>query len=141
MVTVAELHRTLEPMQRQGRRRTSFIRMALDDPRYGDPKNQSDLEREALKILLAAGLPKPVSQHAVLLERFTLHPDLTYPEFGLAIELDGWNSHGSRFAFHDDRERDALLAIEGWQVVRFSTETVHLLPQTVRSVMNRKKAS
>lgn len=39
------------------------------------------------------------------------------------VELDGWTAHGGFAAFHDDRERDALLASAGWVVAHFSART------------------
>jgi hypothetical protein len=142
LLTVEEVRRMREEMARKGRRRTKrIIDVVLSDERYADSYTQSALEREAVKRIARAGLPAPVAQMAVPLARFTLHPDLAYPEWGLAIELDGWKTHGTRSAFHDDRERDALLAIEGWHVVRFSWETIDLLPRTIRSFMSRKLAS
>lgn len=141
-VTLGEVQRTREFVARRGRRRTTYIDAVLADPKFGDPKNRSDLEREARLLLLQARLPEPVAQHAVVFEHFTLHPDLAYPEYGLAIELDAFDYHGkSEEKFDDDRERDAFLSMRGWRVERFSPNTMHLLAPVVKALLEHKNAS
>ena len=44
----------------------------------------------------------------------TFKIDLAYPVVRLAIELDGWEFHGTRSAFDDDRTRATLLVANGW---------------------------
>jgi len=38
----------------------------------------------------------------------------------LVTEVDGHATHGTRFAFEDDRARDLALVRAGWRVVRFT---------------------
>jgi hypothetical protein len=38
----------------------------------------------------------------------------------LVVEVDGHATHGTRFAFEDDRRRDLALVRAGWRVVRFT---------------------
>lgn len=132
LTSIAELRRTHEAMRRRGRRRTTFLAPILDDPYYDDPKNRSELERKARHLIKRAGLPLPISQNAVVLEHATLHPDFCYPDIRLAVELDGFSAHGTRKGFDDDRERDAYLAMVGWQVVRFSDKTIHMLVPLIK---------
>lgn len=51
--------------------------------------------------------------------------DIAFPEHRLALESDGWAYHG-RFLgdFVRDRERQNLLCIHGWRVLRFSAGMV-----------------
>lgn len=43
----------------------------------------------------------------------------------LAIELDGWQFHGKHKAgFHRDREKDRLLTLNGWRILRFTAKDV-----------------
>lgn len=140
LTTTAEVRRVLQEVRKRGRSRVRFLDVVLADPRYDDSKNRSWLERTAREMLRGAGLPLPVAQHSIPLEQVTLHPDFCYPEIGLAIELDGFATHGSRFAFDDDRRRDALLTQSGWQVVRFSSTTLHLLPGVVRSAFQQRNS-
>ena len=38
----------------------------------------------------------------------------------LVVEVDGWESHGTRWAFEADRARDARLKLLGFDVLRFT---------------------
>lgn len=51
--------------------------------------------------------------------------DIAFPAHRLALESDGWAYHG-RFLgdFVRDRERQNLLCIHGWRVLRFSAGMV-----------------
>ena len=44
--------------------------------------------------------------------------DFHWPEARLVVELDGYEYHGTRQAFEDDRARDAALTAAGWRVIR-----------------------
>lgn len=80
----------------------------------------SDFELLALALLAEVGLPTPVLHHLVTEDgRFIAEVDLAYPQWRIAIELDG--------AVHlesDVRERDLPrqndLVLAGWIVLRFS---------------------
>ena len=63
--------------------------------------------------------------------------DLAWPEVRLAVEVDGWETHGSREAFQDDRERDALMVAMGWRVLRFTWDDVVKRPGYVLDVIGR----
>ncbi len=44
------------------------------------------------------------------------------------VELDGYGAHGTRHAFEDDRERDRLLQLAGFRVVRVTWRQLHQDP-------------
>jgi very-short-patch-repair endonuclease len=48
--------------------------------------------------------------------------DALFPEYGLIVELDGWDFHNSREAFVSDRDRDATLLALGFKTVRITWE-------------------
>jgi len=87
-----------------------------------DP-GDSDLETQVLRILVTAGLPPPVQQHRVRLGNRSVKIDLAYPELLVAIELDGWEFHGNRTAFDQDRARANLLVAAGWTLLRFTSRS------------------
>ncbi|MCU1370845.1 MAG: hypothetical protein JWO77_2039 [Ilumatobacteraceae bacterium] len=105
--------------------------VALRQPGY-DP-GRSALESRALTALALAGLPAPVRQHAVTRpDGRKAFIDLAYPEAPLAIELDGYETHGTRQAFEDDRIRGNELVLLGWPVLHFTwTMTDRYLCETV----------
>lgn len=46
--------------------------------------------------------------------------DIAFPARGVAIEIDGWAFHSDQEAFQRDRVRQNRLALQGWQVLRFT---------------------
>ncbi len=50
--------------------------------------------------------------------------DLLWPEGRLVVEVDGYASHKSRFAFREDRRRDYELLISGYLVLRLTHEEI-----------------
>jgi very-short-patch-repair endonuclease len=55
----------------------------------------------------------------------------------LAVETDGWGSHGTRQAFENDRRRDRNLSMAGWTVVRFTWRDVEREPDEVAEALAR----
>lgn len=49
--------------------------------------------------------------------------DLAYPEVRLAIEYDG-SEHRKQARARRDLEREAVLTLLGWKILRFDAETV-----------------
>ena len=72
-------------------------------------------------MLARYGLPEPVRQLRVRRpDGSSAYIDLAYPRRRVAIELDGWHSHGIRAAFEPDRMRGNDLVLAGWHLLRFS---------------------
>jgi very-short-patch-repair endonuclease len=46
--------------------------------------------------------------------------DFSWPDRRLIVEVDGWETHGDRRSFEEDRRRDAMLGAAGWTVIRFT---------------------
>ena len=57
--------------------------------------------------------------------------DIAFPEDRVAIEIDGWAFHTDHAAFQKDRRRQNALALNGWQVLRFTWLDVTEHPQRV----------
>ena len=74
-----------------------------------DGAAQSVPESQVRVHFLGAGLPRPTAQLPVpVASGLTLHPDLAWEEFKVAVEYDGlW--HGDADQFHRDRRRLNLL--------------------------------
>jgi very-short-patch-repair endonuclease len=51
-------------------------------------------------------------------DRFVV--DFLWRRERLIVEVDGWESHGTRSAFEEDRARDARLRLLGFNVLRFT---------------------
>ena len=57
--------------------------------------------------------------------------DLAFPETLVAIELDGWETHGTRAAFQNDRARDRALQLLGWRILRYTWDDIMYRPAQV----------
>ena len=80
----------------------------------------SDLETLFFSALRKFGLPLPVPQHPVQTRSSIKYIDFAYPEHRLAIELDGFEEHGTRRAFEADRVRQNELEELGYHFRRFT---------------------
>lgn len=82
-----------------------------------------------LKLLSLVNMAWPnmaVSEYkkAIPGRRFTL--DVVFEQQKIACEVDGWQFHGQHKAgFHRDREKDKLLLLNGWRVLRFTAKEIN----------------
>jgi len=110
--------------ERRARQRgTAAVGRLLRKRLAGCDLDDSDLERKALRALRRAGFPEPAQQHRVDTAEGTYFPDLAYPAEKVAIELYGFDSHGTRSAFDRDPLRANALQNEGWIVLVFTSAT------------------
>jgi very-short-patch-repair endonuclease len=83
------------------------------------------------RICRAAGVPAPLCNHPLQVAGRTYVPDFCWPEARLIVEADSWRWHGGRQANESDRERDQILIIAGWRVVRFTRDQILNHPEEV----------
>jgi very-short-patch-repair endonuclease len=118
----ARFHRLLAPgdferLRRRHPRRAGWAALgSLLDAEREPGFSRSEAERLLLRLIRDAGLPEPHRNHRV--HGYEL--DLFWPEYGLAVEIDGYRSHGRRGNFERDRARDADLGAHGISVRRFT---------------------
>lgn len=67
--------------------------------------------------------------------------DLAFRAIRLAVEVDGWEHHGSRWAFGQDRQRDRKLAALQWHVVRFTASEIFDAPASFAGEVRRLVAT
>lgn len=102
-----------------------------------DPRLESVLEEELLALLLSVG-PAPIPQYEVVVDgRFLARVDFAYPAIRLAVEADGYATHGPRPAFERDRERSALLQLARWTLLSFTAVQIRQRPGWVVEVVSR----
>jgi hypothetical protein len=88
---------------------------------------RSGLEKRWLELVLAAGLPQP---HMNYVEHgFEL--DCYWPEQRFAVELDLFETHGTRAAFERDRERQEELLLAGITMTRVTGPRLEREPDEV----------
>jgi very-short-patch-repair endonuclease len=61
----------------------------------------------------------------------------TWPIARQIVELDGWEGHGTRAAFRDDRARDRRLRAAGYGVTRITWSQLGDEPEAVATDLRR----
>ena len=56
----------------------------------------------------------------------------------LIVEVDGYRYHRAPSAFEDDRERDVILTLAGWQVLRFTWTQLNDRPAWVAAAIAQR---
>ncbi|HVP02558.1 MAG TPA: type IV toxin-antitoxin system AbiEi family antitoxin domain-containing protein [Solirubrobacteraceae bacterium] len=105
-----------------GRRGTGRLRALLAQPSPGPTRRE--LERRFLALCRAGAIPQPRLNATVALPERLTEVDALWSRERLVVELDGAGAHLTRRAFETDRRRDAMLAAEGYVVVRLTWRRV-----------------
>jgi very-short-patch-repair endonuclease len=111
------LRARLDALGGSGRAGTASLRQILDRRGEKAAALEHRLEVKVWRLLLRSGLPKPVRQQPVEVAGRRYRLDFAWPSFRVAVEADGFATHGGRRAFHGDRRRMAGLVSEGWRIV------------------------
>ena len=128
-VDIFEVDAVLAATGRRGKPGTTVMRDVLEE-RIGADRSASELERRGRKVIAAAGLPRPVPEFPIpwtVNRRF----DDAYPDRKIAIEWDSQRFHGQKASFEADRIRNRDATINGWVILRFTWEDVHLRPHQI----------
>lgn len=92
-----------------------------------------------LDLVKRAGLPTPALNTWV--ERFEI--DAYWEAERFAVEVDGWETHGGRKAFEDDRVRMEEMALAGIFAIRISARRIEQRPREVgdrlRSLLEQRR--
>jgi very-short-patch-repair endonuclease len=96
-------------------REVEFLGLAVGS-QFETDRTRSELEARFMAVIRRHRLPQPEVNARV--DRFVV--DFLWAERRLIVEVDGWESHGTRSAFEEDRARDARLKLLGFDVLRFT---------------------
>lgn len=108
----------------RGRAGTRNLRRIVAERLEGLEPGDSDAEVEVVRTLLSYGVRRPVQQHQVVVGRRVFVLDVAWPEWKVALELDGFDPHATeRTTFDNDKERDIILRRAGWEINHISTNT------------------
>ncbi len=88
---------------------------------------RSGLERRFLDLVLKAGLPRPSTGFNVA----GYELDVYWQEEHFAVELDTFETHGSRGAFERDRRRQEDLKLTGVEMIRVTGRRLEREPRQV----------
>lgn len=104
-----------------GRRGVKRVRLALqrvtEEP---SGRKRSKLEEGFAPFLRRHRLPMPRFNDWILLGAKRYQVDCHWVGIGQIVELDGWETHSTRSAFQDDKERDRRLKVAGYSVIHIT---------------------
>jgi Protein of unknown function (DUF559)/Transcriptional regulator, AbiEi antitoxin len=115
-IDFAELRRRLDA--HPTRPGSPSLRAVLSHYTVGSVVTRSELEEMFLRLCDHHGLPRPDAN--IVIEG--MECDFVWRDARLIVEVDGYGFHRGRFAA--DRERDVVLKLAGWEVLRFAYEHV-----------------
>jgi very-short-patch-repair endonuclease len=126
--TLEQMWAALEstPRRRGNAMRTRILTESRHEP-------WSELERDAHTLLDRAGISGWVTNAPVL----DYLVDILFRAEKLVVELDGWEVHGTRFAFEADRRRRNQIEAAGYRVLNFTARQVRDDPQWVIETIRR----
>lgn len=104
-----------------GRRGVGKVRACLDSRRER-PKGRvrSPLEERFVPFLRRHRLPLPRLNAWIEVGEKRYQVDCLWQPQRQIVELDGWEGHGTRHAFREDRARDRRLRVVGYSVTRLT---------------------
>ncbi|HEU5254229.1 MAG TPA: DUF559 domain-containing protein [Solirubrobacterales bacterium] len=117
-----------------GRRGIRKVRLALEalrDEPVGEYK--SPLEERFALFLRRHRLSLPVFNDWIFVGDRRFQVDCHWPGTTQIVELDGWQAHKSRSAFHGDRSRDRILTAAGYTITHITWAQLDEEPEAVAS--------
>jgi hypothetical protein len=135
--------REMEDLLRRtkGHRGQTKVRAALELYEEQPPFTRSGLEERFLEVMREAGLPEPSMNFFVA--GFEIDAWWEAERFG--VELDVYETHGSRLSFEEDRERDDALLHAGIETTRVTGRRLDREPgavvDSVRRHLARRRAA
>jgi hypothetical protein len=141
ILRVFDLAAVERALERAGPRRGAGVLRDVIGEEVGLGRTASELEERFLQICADAALPRPAVNECIAVDGEELKPDFLWRQARLVVETDGRKTHGTRAAFERDRQRDQVLEVAGYTVVRFSWRQVVREPgrvaRTVGALLGR----
>ena len=131
LTSITELEAALPALGQARTPGTGRMRRVLALRPDGAPPTESLLETLMVQLVRGLGcLPDPKRQHEIVDPHgsFVARLDLSWPELGLFVELDGQHHEGQ--PVYDARRETAVVAATGWLPGRFTWHEVVRLPHT-----------
>jgi hypothetical protein len=107
------------------------LRAILEELAFGRGVTANQFETEFAELIAAFGLPVPRYNAVLAVRGRFIRPDAMWEREKLIVELDGRAVHGTPLAFERDRERDRLLILDGWRIVRVTWLQLRDAPERV----------
>ncbi|HVX32453.1 MAG TPA: type IV toxin-antitoxin system AbiEi family antitoxin domain-containing protein [Solirubrobacterales bacterium] len=94
---------------------------------------RSEFERRVVEYLVGSGLPRPATGWVEVGHEL----DIFWPELDFGVELDTWETHGTRDAFERDHDRDLDFALAGIETIRISERQFRREPEEIATKIAR----
>jgi predicted transcriptional regulator of viral defense system len=120
----------------KGHRGQAKVRAALEIYDETPVFTRSDLEKRFFEVVTAAGLPAPSMNCFVA----GYEIDAWWESACFGVELDIYETHGSRLSFEEDRERDDELLLAGIETTRVTGSRLAREPDAVVESVRRHLA-
>ncbi len=125
-----------------GRRGVRRVRTALERHKEGPGgRRRSPLEERFIPFLRRHDLPIPRLNAWLEVGGKRYQVDCLWPGTHQIVELDGWQGHGTKSAFRDDRARDRRLRVAGYSVTRLTWSQLDEEPTAVAADLRSLLAS
>jgi predicted transcriptional regulator of viral defense system len=113
VLDLGELHAVIERNRgHHGAKRLRYALAIYQPPAF----TRSEFERRFVAHLVRSGLPRP----ATAWNEVGHELDIYWPDLRFGVELDTYETHGTRDAFERDHDRDLALALGGVETIRIS---------------------
>jgi hypothetical protein len=134
LLDLREMHDLLG--RTKGHKGQAKVRAALALYEEAPPFTRSGLEERFREVVRDAGLPAPSMNFFVAGHEI----DAYWPEERFGVELDVYETHGSRLSFEEDRERDDALLHAGIETTRVTGRRLDRDPEGVVDSVRRHLA-
>jgi len=121
LTTIVRLQRAVDRLAPAPGRSAKKMNLVLQSRDGTVADRESILEDFVFDALVRFGLPLPVPQYRVTLDGRERRIDLCYPKRWLALEAQGFETHGLRHRFDDDALRGNELQLAGFRVLEFTS--------------------
>jgi very-short-patch-repair endonuclease len=126
------LHHLLEryPGKKGSRKVQLALKRVAEEP---SGRKRSKLEERFTPFLRQHRLPLPRFNDPISIGSKSFVVDCHWPSVKEIVELDGWEGHGTRSAFRDDRARDRAFRVAGFSVTRLTWNQLEDEPESIAS--------
>jgi very-short-patch-repair endonuclease len=132
MISIPRMVWRLDEIEGRGGRPGVSLMRSLVEARAEGIVPQSVLETRLLRVMVRAGIPRPVSQHRIRRDGGQIAVvDFAFPAEKVAVEADGYRWHSGRIKWQDDLKRRNRLSSMGWLVIHVTWDDLANRPDSV----------
>jgi hypothetical protein len=116
LTTVEEVRRRVDGLGANGRCGLATLNALLSEL-AGQAPSEYPLEVRVAEILARTRLPRPVTQHEIVVDGQVYRLDFAWPACKVGLECDGRLRHSEDSDFRRDRRRWSDIATRGWRLL------------------------